>query len=133
MGVGDNNAVYGPDARFTHKPVSFYVHAVANSQADVEQFEFTPPYNFEIVGFEVYAGSVTATASLDLKIATVSCLSAALTPVAAASAKATINSDGTEYGDADDAVTVHATTNGSGAIGTMNGQIWIRRKAADVS
>lgn len=133
MGVSDANAVYGSNARFTHKPISFYLETIAVSQTALEVYEHVPGYHFEIVGFEVYAVSVTATVTFDLKIGTTSVLSAVLTPVAATAAKATIKTDGSEYGDADDVITIQGTTNGTGDATAAQFQIWIRRRAASIS
>lgn len=133
MGVSDANAVYGPNARFTHKALAFYLETIAVSQTDLELFEHTPGYHFEIVGFEVYAVSVTAISTFNLLIQTTSVLSAVLTPVAAAGTKATIKSDGSEYGGVTDKVYIQGTTDGSGDTTAAQFHIWLRRRAASIS
>jgi len=133
MGVSDANAVYGPNARFTHKPISFYNHLTIVSQTGLEIFEHTPGYNFEIVGFEVYAESVVATISFNLLIEAVSVITPVLTPVALAGTAAVMLATGVEYGSATDVIYVQYTSNGTGETGPTNFQIWIRRRAADVT
>ncbi|MCK5651200.1 MAG: hypothetical protein KAJ42_07480 [Gemmatimonadetes bacterium] len=133
MGVSDANAVYGDNARFTHKPISVYVETVAVSQTALELFQHTPGYAFQIVGFTVYAVSVTAVVSLNLLIGSTSVITAVLVPVAAAEAAATIKSDGSEYGADDDIVYIQTTTDGAGDVTGANINIWIRRRAQDVS
>lgn len=133
MGVSDANAVYGDNARFTHKPISFYVETVAVSQTDLELFEHTPGYAFQIIGFEVYAVSVTAAVSLNLLIGSTTVLTTPLVPVAAAGTAGVIVATGVEYGDDDDKIHVQVTTDGSGDVTAANIQIWIRRRAQDVS
>ena len=133
MGVSDANAVFGPNARFTHKPISVYVETVAVSQTDLELFQHTPGYNFEIIGFEVYAVSVTAAVTLNLLIGATSVITPVLTPVAGAGTAAVMKTDGSEYGDDDDIIYIQCTTDGSGDVTAANMQIWIRRRAQDAS
>lgn len=133
MGVADSNAVYGPDAIFTRQNLSFYIAAIANSQAAVEQWSHTPGYSFQILGFEVYCTGVTANCSIDLLIGTTSVLTAALVPVADIHTPATIKSDGSEYGDDDDIIYVKATTDGTGDLTAANFQLTFRRRAQSIS
>ena len=133
MGVADSNAVHGPNARFTHKPIGFYIETVAVSQTGLEMFQHTPGYNFEIVGFEVYAVSVTAAVSLNLLIGSNTVLTTPLVPVAGAGTAGVLLATGVEYGDDDDIVYVQCTTDGSGDVTAANVQIWIRRRAQDAS
>lgn len=133
MGVSDANAVYGPNARFTHKPISFYLETIAVSQTGLELFQHTPGYHFEIVGFEVYAVAVTAAASVSLLIGATVAITPVLVPVAGAGTAAVMKTDGSEYGDDDDIIYVQGTTDGSGDITGANFQIWIRRRAQSIS
>lgn len=87
--------------------------AVAVSQADVEVFEFTTPFALILANVQVYCTATAATASVDVKEAGTTVLSAAVTPSAGAVAAGTI-ADAAIAGGA--AVTVHVTTNGSGTI-----------------
>ena len=133
MGVSDANAVYGPNARFTHAPISFYIETVAVSQTGLEQFQFTPGFHFELVRFSVYAVAVTAAVSLSVLIGATVAIDPVLTPVAGAGVDAVIKSDGSEYGDDDDIIYVQCTTDGSGDVTMASCNLWIRRRAASVS
>jgi hypothetical protein len=131
MGVSDNNAVFGPDAVFTRQNLSFFVPAVAVSQAGLELWTHDPGYPFQILAFEVYCTAVVATAALDLLIESTDAMTQ-LTPVANIHTAGVINSDGTEYGDDDEEIKVTTTTNGSGEITAANIQVTIRRRAQTV-
>jgi len=133
MGVADNNAVYGDNARFTHNTLSIYQHITLISQTALELWTHTPGYAFQIIALEVYCMSLAGTSSFDLHIGAVSALSAVLTPVALIHTAAAINTDGTEYGDDDDIISILYTSDGSGVVNASTFQLTLRRRAQDIS
>ena len=130
MSVTDANAVEGSEARFTHQARSHTRVAIAVSQADVKVFSFTPGYNFEIVGFSVFTDDATATVTTILKKGTTA-VTAAVTPVDATEVKGAILQVGNQYGDADDTINVHVTTDGSGELDYVTWTVLFRRRARD--
>lgn len=87
--------------------------AVAVSQSDAKLASFQAPFGFTISEVCVHCSAVVATASVDVKEATTSILSSAITPVADTNTLGTI-SDGVIADNA--AVNIHVTTDGSGEI-----------------
>lgn len=100
---------------FRHVIVVPLITAVA--QADKAAWSWKPGYAFEIEDVQVYCLSTTVTVSADVKIGTVSALSAAKAFVAATLAAATLNAtESKRYGDSDDAINVHYTSDADGAL-----------------
>ena len=101
---------------------------VGSNQSGVEIFEFTAPAALTVIGVQVYCTAVTATASVDVKEAGVSILSGAVTPTAGSVVSGTISDSAIASGAA---VTVHVTTDGTGAISDLT--VTLVCKAAHVS
>lgn len=99
--------------------------APAISLTDVEQYEFIWPANLdraELAFVQGYCTAIAGTVTIDVKHAGVSVLSAVITPVANTPVQATLTSTrSTRRIKAGQSVTVHATTNGSGAL--TNGRL----------
>jgi len=87
--------------------------SVGANQSDVEIFEWTAPQALRLVEVQVYCTATAATASVDVKEAGTTVLSAAATPVAGSVVKPTISDAAIASGAA---ITVHVTTNGTGSI-----------------
>lgn len=129
MGVQDANIVDGPEGKVAHRPIPFALDSVGSGETDTVVITHTPGYRFEIVGFEVFAQAVTATASLTVKRGSDVALSASVTPVAGSEVKGTVKASGEQYGDSDDAVSVEVTTDGTGALTGLQGRVLIRKRA----
>ncbi len=125
----DANAVDGNAARFTHQ-ARCHSRSLPISQADVKVFTFTPGYNFEIVGFKVYTDAIVATVTTILKKGTTA-VTAAVTPVADTEVDGPILQVGNQYGDADDTLNVHMTSDGSGTLTDATVTVLFRRRAHD--
>lgn len=91
--------------------VTAHRHAVTADRSDMEMFEFDPGEAVSLDDVQVYCSAVTGTASVDVKEAGVSLLSAAATPSAGTIVKPTISDPDIA---AENNLTVHVTT-GSGA------------------
>jgi phosphatidate phosphatase APP1 len=91
--------------------------SVGNSQSDVEIFEWTAPQALVLAEVQVYCTATAATASVNVKEAGVSVLSAAATPTAGTVVKPTISDAAIASGAA---VTVHVTTNATGTISDLS-------------
>ncbi len=87
--------------------------AVGSNESGTEIFEFDPAENLTIEEIQVYCTATTATASVEVKEAGVSVLTAAATPVAGSVVKPAISDASLS---ASNNLTVHVTTNGSGTI-----------------
>jgi phosphatidate phosphatase APP1 len=87
--------------------------SVGTGQSDVEIFEWTAPQALILAEVQVYCTATAATASVDVKEAGTTVLSAAATPTAGSVVKPTISDAAIASGAA---VTVHVTTNGTGTI-----------------
>jgi len=133
MGATDANAVVGENARYTHKPMSIYKHLTLQSQTDTEIWQHTPGYNFEIIGFEVYCVADANVTTFNLLITATSVLTAVLDPVAGAAAAGVMKTDGSQYGTAIEIVYIQYTSGVAGVVGEATFQVWIRRRAADVT
>lgn len=99
----------------------------AVSQTALEVDEMIPGFNFEITKVEVYATSVTATASVNVLIGTTTVLTGAVTPTSAnvvAGTLATAKAD--RRGSSTESIIVQYTTNGTGVIVNGKARIWIR-------
>lgn len=124
MAVTDNKV--HKDAKLSWKCIGLpLVSAVG--QTDLKEGGIKPGFAFEVERVEVYAKTVAATISVDVKIGTTSVLSAAITPVAdtptagsLASAVASIR------GSATDTIFLHYTSNGTGAVTKCTVYVWIR-------
>lgn len=124
MAVTDNKI--HPDAKLAWKCVSAPIVS-ATSQADLKEGGFKPGFAFEVERVEVYAKTVTATISVDVKIGTTSVLSAAITPVADTPTAGTVSTTvANRRGAATDTVFVHYTSNGTGAVTKCTVYVWIR-------
>jgi hypothetical protein len=87
--------------------VQAHKSSVGNSQSDAEIFEFTAPLAMTLSEVQVYCTATAATASVDVKEAGITVLSAG------AVVKPTVSDPDIASGAA---VTVHVTTNGTGTI-----------------
>ena len=97
--------------------------SVAISQTDVEIFEYTAPQALIVVEVQVYCTATAATASVDVKEAGTTVLSAAATPAANTVVKPTITDAAIASGAA---VTVHVTTDGTGTITDLSVTLRLR-------
>jgi hypothetical protein len=86
---------------------------VGANQTAAEIFEFTTPFALTLVNVQVYCTATAATASVDVREAGVSVLSAAATPSAGAVVTPTISDSAIASGAA---LTVNVTTDGTGSI-----------------
>ena len=86
---------------------------VAINQTDIEIFEYTAHQALTLVDVQVYCTATAATATVDVKEAGTTVLTAVATPVAGAVVKPAITDSAIASGAA---VTVHVTTNGTGTI-----------------
>jgi hypothetical protein len=99
----------------------------AISQTDLEVDEITPGFNFEIVKVEVYATSVTATASVNVLIGSTTALASVITPTTANVVAGTLaTSKAARRGSSTESIIVQYTTNGSGVIVNGKARVWIR-------
>lgn len=116
------------DANIARECIVFpFIIASAISQADVKVRGVVPGYAFEITKVEVFAKTVTATLSVQVKIGTTSALSAAVTPVADTPTAATLSTTlANKRGSSTEAINVHYTTDGTGAFTGMTVHVWIR-------
>lgn len=93
--------------------VQAHIYGFGSNQTDVEIFEFTAPLAMTLAEVQVYTRIYDAEASVDVKEAGTTVLSAPVTPSAGAVVKGTISDDAIASGAA---VTVHGTTD---ALGNM--------------
>jgi hypothetical protein len=96
--------------------VTVHRASVANSESDTEIFEFDPPEDLTLDEVQVYCTASAATASVDVKEAGVSVLSAAATPSAGSVVKPTVSDSAISSSNN---VTVHVTTDGTGTIADL--------------
>jgi len=105
------------------------VATIGNGQSDVEFCQWTVPEALTLTGVRAYATSVTATASVNVKEGGVTVLSAPITPVAGSEASGTVSDASLASGGE---VTLHATTDGTGAIANLT--VWLElTKSTSVS
>lgn len=119
--VGKNGNVAG---RFT---VTAHKASVGASLTDVEIFEFTAPAALTLVGVQVYCTATAATASVTVKEAGVSVLSAAVTPTANTVVNGTISDANIASGAP---VTVHVTTNSTGSVTDLTATLIFKEVAS---
>lgn len=102
--------------------------SVPNGQSDIELFQHTATEDLVVVGAKVYCTGTTANASVDVKIGGASILSAAVTPSAGADVNAALTTPNTALASAA-VLTVHATTDGTGAITNLVVHVYLGRTA----
>lgn len=90
--------------------------SVGGGLSSAAVFQFDAPRALTLEQVQVYCSGVTATASVDVKVAGASVLSAQAAPVAGAVVKPTISDAEIASGSA---VTVHVTTGGTGQISDL--------------
>lgn len=93
--------------------VQVHKSSIGNSQNDIEIFEFTTPAALTLTGVQVYCTATNATASVDVKEGGTTVLESAVTPQANTVVSGTVSDSAIASGAA---VTVHATTDGTGDI-----------------
>lgn len=114
------------DAKLNWKAVSFPLVS-ATSQTALKEGSFSPGFAFEIMRVEVYAKTVTATISVDVKIGSTSALASAVTPVADTATAATLSTTLTSRrGTSSEAVNLHYTSNGTGAVTKCTVYVWVK-------
>ena len=107
--------------------VQAHKSSVAISQSDVEVFEFTAPEALTLSEVQVYCTATAATATVEVKEAGTTVLSAAATPVAGTVVKPTIADSAIANAAA---VTVHVTTDGTGTITDLTVTLIFKAKVA---
>jgi hypothetical protein len=93
--------------------VTAYCASIGANQNDVQIFAYDPPEDLTLVEVQVFCTATNATASVNVKEGGVTVLAAPATPSAGNIVKPTV-ADAAIAGTNN--VTIHATTNGSGAI-----------------
>lgn len=110
-----------------YKCITMIVGTTATGQTDLEVDSVVPGFNFEIVRVEAYATGVTATASVNVKIGTVTVLTGAITPVAGTATAGTLTTTlANRRGSTTDALNLEYTTNGTGVITNGRVRVWVR-------
>ena len=105
-------------------PIRMPIGATATGQTALEVDEVTPGFNFQIVGVQVHATAVTATASVNVLIGSTTCLTGAITPTAGNVVAGTLSTTmASRRGSSTDSIIVQYTTNGSGVI--TNGKVTV--------
>lgn len=102
-----------PDGAIPLRHITLSRAAVAASQTALLIGSVKPGYAFEIVGVQHLVGTVTGTASYQVKIGTVAATTAT-TPVAATRGDATLST--TVQGTATSVINLHATTASGAAL-----------------
>lgn len=126
MAVKDIN-VSRTSANFAKELIRLQIGATATGQTGKQPDGVIPGFAFEIVKVEVNALTVTATISVDVLIGSTSCLTGAVTPVAATPTAGTLSSTlANKRGTATEAINVQYTSNGSGAMTNGIVSVWIR-------
>ncbi len=90
--------------------------SVGSGQSDLEVFQFDAPQALTLEQVQVYCSAANSAASVDVKEAGTSVLSAAAIPSAGAVVKPTVNDASIASGAA---VTVHVTTDGTGSVSDL--------------
>jgi len=109
------------------KAISMPLGTTTVSQTAKLAFACTPGFGFAVAGVEVFALTVTATATIDVQIGSTSVLSAPITPVAATPTDGVLAASfPTLKGLATDTLSLLYTTNGTGAITGGTVTVWIR-------
>lgn len=96
--------------------VTAHCASIAANQSDAQVFAYDAPQDLTLAEVQVYCGSITATATVNVKAAGVSLLSAPATPSAASIVKPAVSTPGISAGSR---ITVHVTTNGTGSIANL--------------
>jgi hypothetical protein len=109
------------------KRVHRFPITTAVSLADVKVGTITPGFRFQIESVKVFAETVTATISVNVKIGTTSVLTGAITPVAGTDTSGTLVSTvASRRGTSSQAINVHVTTNGTGAARNITVEVTLR-------
>lgn len=123
--VGDKKM--DPNGKASWKAIRLAIGTSAISQTAKVPDSVTPGFPFEIVAVEANALTVTATISFDVLIGSTSCLTGAITPVAATpTAGVLTTAKSTRRGTATDIIKAAYTSNGSGAATNGFLTVWIR-------
>lgn len=106
-----------PDAHLADKVYQAVRDTVAASQTDLKIGVHRPGYRFRVVGVEVFCSALTGTVSVDVKIGTVSVLTAVITPSAAARVAGTLAAAlASLVGSATEDINVEVTTAGASSL-----------------
>jgi hypothetical protein len=104
----------------------------AISQADVLAYKFIPGHAFEIVGVEGWARTEAGVVTADVKIEAVTSLAAVIAFATATRVVATLAATlAARRGSASNAINVHFTTDGTGAL--TNGFVTVRYRPMPMS
>jgi hypothetical protein len=114
------------NANVARDHIAFEVATVV-SLTDAKVGAYKPGFAFQVVGVQVFARTVTATISVQVKIGTVSVLTGAVTPVAATLTEGTLSGTlANVRGSKSDTIFVELTTNASGAATNLGVVVIIR-------
>jgi hypothetical protein len=116
-----------PNAKIALHLVTLSYGTTAISQTAKVPDSCIPGFNFEVVKVEANALTVTATITVDCLIGSTSCLTGAITPVAATPTAGTLTTAvTTRRGLSTDTLKAAYTSNGSGAMTNGVLRVWIR-------
>lgn len=116
-----------PASKVALECIRLALGTTATGQTSKQTDGVVPGYAFQIMRVEVNALTVTATISVDVLIASTSCLSSAITPVAATPTAGTLSTTLSNVrGTASEAINLQYTSNGTGAATNGYVSVWIR-------
>lgn len=116
-----------PGGKAAWKCIPLILGTSAVSQTSKQPDATIPGFVFEVMAVEANALTVTATISFDVLIGSTSCLSGAITPVAATPTAGTLSATrSARRGLATDTLKLQYTSNGSGAATNAVVRVWIR-------
>lgn len=100
-----------PDARLADRIWQAVRDTIVASQTDLKIGIHRPGYRFRVVGVEVFCSALTGTVSVQVKIGTVSVLTAAITPTAGARVAGTLSAtQANRIGGSAEDINVEVTT-----------------------
>lgn len=116
-----------PLAKVALKAIRLAIGTTATGQTAKVPDAITPGFAFQVAAVEVNALTVAATISVDVLIGSTSCLSAAITPVAATPTAGTLSATPANLqGTATSILKAAYTSNGTGAATNGFITVWIR-------
>jgi hypothetical protein len=125
VAIKDTNVL--PTANIGLECIRLAIGTTATGQTAKIPDAVKPGFDFRIVRVEVNALTVTATISVDVLIGSTSCLTGAVTPVAATPTLGTLSTTlANVCGISTDTLNVAYTSNGSGAATNGIVSVWIR-------
>lgn len=125
MAIKDTNVL--STAGIGKECIRLHIGTTATGQTGKQPDGVIPGFDFQIVKVEVNALTVTATISVDVLIGSTSCLTGAITPVAATPTAGTLSTTlANVRGSSTEAINVQYTSNGTGAATNGIVSVWIR-------